>query len=103
MGSGIAAQAANAGMSVVLLDIIDSNNPDRSSVARGAIARMLKTVPAPLMQPRNAKQITPGNIEDDLALVSDCDLIIEVVCDLLLRCSPGRRHRSQLQPSIRRA
>ena len=83
MGSGIAAQAANAGMSVVLLDIIDSNNPDRSSVARGAIARMLKTVPAPLMQPRNAKQITPGNIEDDLALVSDCDLIIEVVLESL--------------------
>ncbi|MBT3706019.1 MAG: 3-hydroxyacyl-CoA dehydrogenase [Proteobacteria bacterium] len=83
MGSGIAAQAANAGMSVVLLDIIDSDNPDRSSLAQSAIARMLKTVPAPLMHPRNAKQITPGNIEDDLSLVSDCDLIIEVVLENL--------------------
>jgi 3-hydroxyacyl-CoA dehydrogenase len=35
------------------------------------------------MHPRNARLITPGNLDDDLALVADCDWIIEAVIERL--------------------
>ncbi len=77
MGSGIAAQIANAGLPVVLLDIKLADK----DLAADAIARMLKTDPAPLMHPKNAKLITPGNLEDDIELLADCDWIVEVVLE----------------------
>jgi 3-hydroxyacyl-CoA dehydrogenase len=82
MGSGIAAQIANAGLPVVLLDIVPKGETeDRSKIARGAIEKMMKADPAPFMHPRNAKLITAGNLEDDLNLLSECDWIIEVVLE----------------------
>lgn len=81
MGSGIAAQIANAGVPVVLLDIVPKDAADRSMLAKGAIEKMLKADPAPFMRKRNAKLITPGNMEDDLNLLSDCDWIVEVVLE----------------------
>ena len=81
MGSGIAAQIANAGVPVVLLDIVPKDAKDRSIIAKGAIEKMLKTDPAPFMHKRNAKLITPGNLEDDLNLLADCDWIVEVVLE----------------------
>lgn len=81
MGSGIAAQIANAGLPVVLLDIVPKDATDRSAIARGAIEKMLKADPAPFMTKRAAKRITPGNLEDDLALLGDCDWIVEVVLE----------------------
>lgn len=81
MGSGIAAQIANAGVPVVLLDIVPKDAEDRNLIAKGAIARMLKTDPAPFMSPKNAKLIEVGNLEDDLEKLSDCDWIIEVVLE----------------------
>ena len=50
MGSGIAAQVANAGVPVVLLDIVPKEG-ERSALAKGAIAKMLKADPAPFMHP----------------------------------------------------
>lgn len=82
MGSGIAAQAANAGLDVILLDIVGKDQ-DRSAVAKSAVQRMLKTSPAPLMHARNAKRIQAGNIDDHLEWLADCDLIIEVVLENL--------------------
>ena len=82
MGSGIAAQIANAGVPVLLLDIVGKGE-DRTAIARGAIEKMLKTEPAPLMSPRAARLITPGNLEDDLAKVAECDWIVEVVLERL--------------------
>lgn len=81
MGSGIAAQVANAGVPVVLLDIVPKDAKDRSALAKGAIAKMLKADPAPFMHESNAALITPGNLEDDLKLLGDCDWIIEVVLE----------------------
>lgn len=84
MGSGIAAQVANAGIPVVLLDIVPKNladGEDRRKIAKGAIEKLLKQDPAPLMSARNAKLITPGNLEDDLKLIEDCDWIVEVVLE----------------------
>jgi 3-hydroxyacyl-CoA dehydrogenase len=81
MGSGIAAHIANAGVPVVLLDIVPKDATDRSVLAKSAIEKLLKADPAPFMTPRAAKLITPGNMEDDLNLLSDCDWIIEVVLE----------------------
>ena len=74
MGSGIAAQAANAGVDVVLLDVV----PD---AALSAIERMKKAEPAPLMHPTVSRRITPGCTEGDLALIEDCDWIIEAIIE----------------------
>ncbi len=84
MGSGIAAHFANAGIPVVLLDIVPrdlEDGGDRSQIARGAIAKLLKTDPAPLMHKRNAKLITPGNIDDDLEMLADADWIVEAIIE----------------------
>jgi 3-hydroxyacyl-CoA dehydrogenase len=83
MGSGIAAQVANAGVPVLLLDIVPKNGANRNAIAEGALARALKTDPAPFMSPAAAKLIETGNIDDDLARVSECDWIIEVVLENL--------------------
>ncbi len=81
MGAGIAAHIANAGLPVMLLDIVPEGAENRNDVAEGAIDRLLKTDPAPLMHKRNAKRITPGNIEDHLDRLSDCDWIIEAIVE----------------------
>lgn len=83
MGAGIAAQVANAGVPVVLLDIVKEGAPSRSAVAEGAVAKMLKTDPAPFMSPTAAKLVTTGNIEDDLGLLAECDWVIEAVVERL--------------------
>jgi 3-hydroxyacyl-CoA dehydrogenase len=82
MGAGIAAQVANAGVPVLLLDIV-RDPANRNAVAEGAVAKMLKTDPAPFMSARAAKLVETGNIEDDLAKVADCDWIIEAVIERL--------------------
>lgn len=82
MGAGIAAQVANAGVPVLLLDIVRDPN-DRSSVARDAVAKMLKTEPAPFMSTAAAKLVETGNIEDDLGKVAECDWIIEAIVERL--------------------
>jgi 3-hydroxyacyl-CoA dehydrogenase len=81
MGSGIAAQVANAGLPVLLLDIVPKDAKDRSMLAKGAVEKMLKADPAPFMKKANAKLITTGNLEDDLDKLGDVDWIIEVVLE----------------------
>jgi 3-hydroxyacyl-CoA dehydrogenase len=81
MGGGIAAQIANAGVKVLLLDIVPKNANNRNVIAETAIEKMLKTDPAPFMSPRAARLITPGNIEDDLPKLADCDWIVEAVLE----------------------
>lgn len=86
MGAGIAAQVANAGLPVLLLDIVPPNlaeGGDRSAIARGAIERLKKTDPAPLMSDKAAKLIEAGNIDDDLAKIGECDWVIEAVIERL--------------------
>jgi len=83
MGSGIAAHVANAGIPVVLLDIVAKDDASRSAIAEGAVARMLKVDPSPFMHPRNARLVSTGNLEDDLSAVADCDWIIEAIIERL--------------------
>jgi len=81
MGSGIAAQITNAGIPVVLLDIVPKDAENRNVIAESAVAKMLKTEPAPFMVKSNAKLIECGNLEDDLDKLSTCDWIVEVVLE----------------------
>ncbi len=58
MGAGIAAQVANAGVPVVLLDIAAEDGGNPSAIAEGAVEKLLKTDPAPLMHRLNARLIS---------------------------------------------
>jgi 3-hydroxyacyl-CoA dehydrogenase len=84
MGSRIAAHLANARVPVLLLDIVppgDADENTRSSIAKNAIAGLLKAKPASFYEAASAGLITPGNFEDDLAGLKDCDWIIEAVTE----------------------
>ena len=83
MGAAIAAQFANAGVPVLLLDIVPQGAPRRNALAEGAIAKMLRTDPAPFMSAAAVKLVTPGNIEDDLPKLAECDWIVEAVIERL--------------------
>lgn len=83
MGAGIAAHVANAGVPVVLLDIVADGEASRSAIAERAVQRLLKSDPAALMHRDNARLITTGNIEDHLSLLGDCDWIVEAVAERL--------------------
>lgn len=76
MGAGIAAQCANAGMDVVLLDI-PSDEGDRSQRAMDGISTQIKR--KGFMTKALADNVTPGNTEDNLDLLSDREWIIEAV------------------------
>lgn len=81
MGAGIAAHVANAGLPVLLLDIVPEGAKNRNVIAEGAVAKMLKADPAPFMSKRVAKLVETGNIEDHLDKLSECDWIVEAVIE----------------------
>lgn len=87
MGAGIAAQAANSGAEVLLLDIVPKaagkDKASRNQVAATAIEKLKKQNPAPLMNGAAARRITPGNIEDDLKQAGQCDWVIEAIVENL--------------------
>lgn len=83
MGAGIAAHIANAGVPVVLLDIVPQGASNRNIVAETAVEKLLKSDPAAFMHKRNARLVTTGNIEDHLSLLADCDWIIEAIIERL--------------------
>ena len=83
MGAGIAAQVANAGIPVLLLDIVPKEGDDRDAVAKNAVAKMLKTEPAPFMSKGAAKLVETGNIDDHLDRVTECDWIVEAIVERL--------------------
>ncbi|WP_242335108.1 MULTISPECIES: 3-hydroxyacyl-CoA dehydrogenase/enoyl-CoA hydratase family protein [Anaeromyxobacter] len=112
MGATIAAQLANAGLRVLLLDIVPreptaeeraaglglSDRPVRDRLAAAARAGLEKLSPAPLYLPAYAARIEVGNLEDDLPRLRDCDWVIEVVLEnlevkraLLARLAPHLR------------
>ena len=91
MGMGIAAHLASAGIRTYLLDIVPNDLPPeklkdpkaRKSIASTAIKNALKAKPAVFLDPAAAKLITPGNFEDDLEHLKDCDLVIEAIIENL--------------------
>ncbi|OIQ96594.1 putative 3-hydroxyacyl-CoA dehydrogenase [mine drainage metagenome] len=83
MGAGIAAHVANAGIPVLLLDIVPAGAENRNVIAEGAVAKMLKADPAPFMSKRAARLVSTGNVEDHLDQLADCDWIVEAVIERL--------------------
>jgi len=97
MGSAIAAHLANAGVPVVLLDIVPGElteeeqrrgltlqSPEvRNRLATQAIARLQKAQPPAFFSPERAGLITVGNLEDHLDAVSDADWVVEAVIEVL--------------------
>jgi len=91
MGSGIAAHCANAGLPVLLLDIVprdladaDKNNKAaRNRIAQATVKGFAKAKPAPLYTKANAGLIEVGNLEDDLERAVGYDLIVEAIIERL--------------------
>jgi len=72
MGSGIAAQFANAGVPVLLMDIT-------AAAAEAGIARQIKA--GGFMHPDRAALVAPCSTEHDLARLGEADWIVEAVVE----------------------
>ncbi len=89
MGAQIAAHLANAGIPVVLLDIVPPDAPPeadvnvRNRLALAALERLQRQKPAPLFLNRYIARIRVGNFEDHLDWLTDADWIIEAVTENL--------------------
>ncbi|HEX6818526.1 MAG TPA: 3-hydroxyacyl-CoA dehydrogenase/enoyl-CoA hydratase family protein [Ktedonobacterales bacterium] len=90
MGAGIAANLANAGIPVLLLDIVPNEAKDsadraaRNRIAQTGLDKALKAKPASaFFTPRAARLVTVGNTEDDFGRLAEVDWIIEVVIERL--------------------
>src|SRR5215210_2556659 len=97
MGAQIAAHLANAGVPTLLLDIppreltpeeqakaLTLESPQvRGRIARSGLEAAVKAKPAAFFVPELASRVTPGNFDDDLAKIKDCDLIVEAVVENL--------------------
>ncbi|UQA58827.1 3-hydroxyacyl-CoA dehydrogenase/enoyl-CoA hydratase family protein [Polyangium aurulentum] len=91
MGSGIAAHLANAGIEVLLLDMVPPNLGEgekkdrgaRNRWSQGGLDKALKARPAAFFHPSFARLVTIGNVEDDLERTADCDLVIEAIIEKL--------------------
>jgi 3-hydroxyacyl-CoA dehydrogenase len=87
MGSRIAAHIANAGVPVVLLDIVlpgtpaDAPSAVRNKLVLTALDGLKKAKPAAFYTADSARLITLGNFADDMKLVADCDWIVEAVAE----------------------
>src|SRR3984893_927255 len=83
MGSRIAAHFANAGVPSLLLDVVLPGQPNRNAAAVKGIENALKQRPGGFFTEDKAALIRPGNFEDDLQQLADCDWIIEAIVESL--------------------
>lgn len=83
MGGGIAALLASAGLPVTLLDLPSAEGKDRNAPVKSLWDRQLKSSPAALFHPNDAKRVTLRNLEDNFDAVREADWIIEVVVEQL--------------------
>ena len=89
MGARIAAHFANAGVPVLLLDMVpsglssDAAVAERNKIVRAGLEAATKSKPAAFFAASLAAQVAIGNFEDDLARCKDADWIIEVVAENL--------------------
>ncbi len=97
MGATIAAHLANAGVEVLMLDIVprELNEQEaakgltlespavRNRIAANGLQGLIKMKPAPFYLPEYLNLIQVGNLEDDLAKLATCDWIVEVVVEYM--------------------
>ena len=80
MGSGIAAQVANAGIPVFLLDL-PSSEGTRNKIVENAKERIANSRPPLLVEKSKIDLIHVGNIEDNFNLVGEADWVVEAVVE----------------------
>ena len=83
MGSRIAAHLANAGIPVLLLDLAPKAGSSERPLAVAALEGLAKSKPAAYYDAASAALITPGNFDDDLQKLANCDWVIEAVAENL--------------------
>lgn len=95
MGATIAAHLANAGVSILLLDIVPrepneaeaaagltvSDSRVRNRIATAGRDGLMKMKPAPFFLPEYAGNIEVGNFDDDMVRLKECDWVVEVVVE----------------------
>jgi 3-hydroxyacyl-CoA dehydrogenase len=80
MGAGIAAQFANAGIPVLLLDVVPEKGR-RNALAEAALERLKQGDPPAFMHRSAAALVTPGNVEDHLGHLAEAEWIVEAVVE----------------------
>ncbi len=83
MGQGIAAHLANAGVASLLYDIAPKDGADGRAIAKAGIANIAKLKPPALFRSSEANFITPCSYDLDASRLAECDLVIEVVAEVL--------------------
>ncbi|MCM0082161.1 3-hydroxyacyl-CoA dehydrogenase/enoyl-CoA hydratase family protein [Geomonas sp. Red32] len=95
MGATIAAHLANAGIQVLLLDIVprEPNEAEvkaglgltdaavRNRIAADGLTGLMKMKPAAFFLPGYADYIETGNFDDDMGRLKECDWVVEVVIE----------------------
>lgn len=82
MGAQIAAHFGNAGIPVVLFDL-KSNSSNANELIEKAINNLKKLSPKPITVDSALDYITIANYDDNLDLLSGCNLIIEAIAERL--------------------
>src|SRR5579884_223713 len=100
MGATIAAQAANAGLSVDLLDIVPpgAQSKDRNNIVKAGFERMLKAKPPALMDKSLADTIRLGNFEDDFDRLKEADWVVEVIIE---KMEPKQALMARLEQAVK--
>jgi 3-hydroxyacyl-CoA dehydrogenase len=83
MGARIAAHIANAGLPVLLLDMVPPGEGDRNRLAAQALDALKKSKPAAFVDVALASRIRIGNFEDDLDQLKEYDWVLEAVAENL--------------------
>ncbi|MFP4323068.1 MAG: 3-hydroxyacyl-CoA dehydrogenase/enoyl-CoA hydratase family protein [Anaerolineales bacterium] len=87
MGAGIAALLAGIDCPVVLLDIpvpgTEPGDRQRNDIIEKNLKALRKAKPPQLYEEDDLQYLHPGNTEDDLNALADCDWIIEVIPERL--------------------
>src|SRR5262245_2638178 len=74
MGAQIAAHAANAGLTVLLLDVSQDQ-------LQAGLKALEKSSPAALFLPDKIRQIESGTFANDLPLIKEADWVLEAIVE----------------------
>ena len=80
MGAQIAARLVNCKIPVILFDL-PAKEGAKNGIVTKAVEGLKKLKPAPLGLPEDAALIQPANYEEHLALLGECDLVIEAIAE----------------------
>ena len=113
MGAQIAALLAAAGVRTYLLDLSANEPPADKKLAAAvgknfrstrsilAIENLKQLKPSPLFSPGSLVNVIPGNFDDDMSVLSDCDWVIEAVVERLdIKQSIHKRIGEYVKPHV---